>query len=411
MRYRVNDQIVFQKPPGGPLVPWLSGLAESLRTQRFPHQTIHRELRRLVQFSEWLEQQQIELSSLSSDDVVQYLQTRPLCSQLQESRAPLRRLMEYLRSEDVIDKEEPPPSPTPIERCVQGYVEHLRTQRGLADSTIVHYAHHARNFLQHRFGSGRLVLSHLNADDVIAFIRHEIARLSRPRSKTTVCGSLRAFLRYVHVQADGMPDLASHVPRVASWPMTSVPQGIAADQAQKLLQSVDRNTPVGRRDYAILLLLARLGLRAGAVVSLTLEDLDWTAGTLTVTLKRARHSVYPLTVEIGEAIADYLQNGRPESNERQVFLHARAPFRPFPRGCNLADMIRCRIDRAGVEAPTRGTHQFRHALATQMQRKGVSLSEIGDVLGHRSANTTRIYAKVDVVALRTLALPWPGGVQ
>jgi len=228
MRYRVNDQIVFQKPPGGPLVPWLTGLAESLKTQRFPHQTIHVELRRIVQFSEWLEHQQIELSSLSPDDVVQYLQTRPLRSQLQDSRAPLRRLMEYLRSEDVIDPEEPAPPPTPAECCVQDYVEHLRNQRGLADGTIVHYARHARKFLQHRFGSGKVVLSNLNADDVIAFVRDETARLPSRRSKAKVSGSLRAFLRYVHVHAEDMPDLASHVPRVASWPMTSVPQGIAA---------------------------------------------------------------------------------------------------------------------------------------------------------------------------------------
>ncbi|MYH30231.1 MAG: tyrosine-type recombinase/integrase [Acidobacteria bacterium] len=411
MRYRINDQIVFQKPPGGPLVPWLTGLAESLKTQRFPHQTIHVELRRIVQFSEWLEHQQVELSSLSPADVVQYLQTRPLRSQQQGSRAPLRRLLEYLRSEDVIDPEEPAPPPTPAECCVQDYVEHLRKQRGLAEDTIVNYARQARNFLQHRFASGKVVLSHLNADDVIAFVRDETARLPSPKSKAKVSGSLRAFLRYVHVHADGMPDLASYVPRVASWPMSSLPRAIAADQTQKLLKSVDRTTPVGRRDYAILLLLARLGLRAGAIVFLTLEDIDWTAGTLTVTQKGARHSVYPLTEEIGEAIADYLQNGRPKSSERLVFLHARAPFRPFRRGSDLSDMIRYRIDHAGVEAPTRGSHQFRHALATEMQRRGASLSEIGDVLGHRSANATRIYAKVDVVALRSLALPWPGGVQ
>ena len=411
MRYRVNDQIVFQKPPVGPLVPWLSGFAATLNVWRFSQQTIHHQLREIVHFSEWLEQQQIDLSSLSSEDVAQYSQTRVLRSQQRDSRAPLRRLMKYMRSEDVIEQEKPAGPPTPAERCVRDYVQFLRDQRGLAESTIVHYAYHARNFLQHRFCTGEVVLSQLNSDDVIAFVRHEIARLTSRKAKAAVSGPLRAFLRYVHVHAEGMPDLASYVPRVASWPMTSVPQGIAADQAQKLLKSVDRTTAVGRRDYAILLLLARLGLRAGEIVFLTLEDVDWRAGTLTVTLKRARHSVYPLTEEIGEAIADYLQNGRPESNDRQVFLHARAPFRPFPRGAALCDMIRDRVERAGVEAPTHGTHQFRHALATQMLHKGASLSEIGDVLGHRRQNTTRIYAKVDIVALRTLALPWPGGAQ
>ena len=411
MRYRVNDQIVFQKPPVGPVVPWLSGFAETLNARRFSLGTIHRQLRRMVQFSEWLEQQQIELASLSSKGVAQYLQTRPLRSQQRDSQASLRRLMEYLRYEGVIEQEEPARPPTPAERCVQDYVQFLREQRGLAEGTIVHYAYRARNFLQHRFCGGEVVLSQLNANDLIAFVRHEIARLTSRRAKATVSVSLRAFLRYVHVHAEGMPDLASCVPRVASWPMTSVPQGIAADQAQKLLKSVDRTRPVGRRDYAILLLLARLGLRGSEIVFLKLEDVDWTAGTLTVTQKRARHSVYPLTEEIGEAIADYLQNGRPVSNDRQVFLHARAPFRPFRRGGDLGNMIRDRIRRAGVEAPTRGTHQFRHALATQMLLKGASLSEIGDVLGHRRVNTTRIYAKVDIVALRTLALPWPGGAQ
>ena len=411
MRYRVNDRIVFQKPPGGPLLPWLSGLAQALNARRFFHTTIHCELRRLVHFSEWLDQQQIELSSLSYNDVTQYLQTRPLRSQLRDSRPPLRRLMEYLRFEGVIDGEKPARPPTPAECCLQEYTQYLDKQHGLAEGTIVGRAICLRNFLQHRFGKGEVVLSQLKADDVIAFVRHETARVTSRETMRSVTSALRAFLRYVYAHAEEMPDLAPQVPKVATWPMTSVPRAIKADQAQKLLESVDRSTPVGRRDYAILLLLARLGLRAGQIVFRLLEDLDWRAGTLTVTQKRARRSAYPLTEEIGEAIADYLRNGRPESNERQVFLHARAPFRPFRRGSDLSDMIRDRIGRAGVEAPTRGTHQFRHALATEMLHKGASLSEIADVLGHRHPHTTQIYAKVDVVALRTLALPWPGGVQ
>ena len=411
MRYRVNDQIVFQKPPGGPLVPWLSGYAEALNAHRFSRETIHGQLRQIVQFSEWLEGQHIELPSLCLGDVAQYLQTRPLLSQQRDSRAPLRRLIEYLQHEGVLVWEDATPPPKPAERCVQGYVQYLRTQRGLAEATIVNYAFCARRFLQHRFGDGDVVLTELNAVNVIAFVRDETARLTSRNSMARVSGPLRAFLRYVHVHEEGMPDLVAQVPRVANWPMATVPRGIATDQAEKLLNSVDRMTPVGRRDYAILLLLTQLGLRASEIVFLTLEGLDWRAGTLTVTQKRARHSVFPLTEEIGDAIADYLRNGRPESNDRRVFLHARAPFRSFRRGSDLCDMIRYRLARAGVEAPTCGTHQFRHALATQMLQKGASLGEIGDVLGHRSSDTTRIYAKVDVVALRTLALPWPGGVR
>ena len=411
MRYRVNDQILFQKPPVGPLVPWLNGFAEALNAQRFSHRTVHEALRWIAHFSEWLEQQQIGLFSVSGEDVTRYLQTRPLRSQRRSTRAPVRRLMMYLQCEGVIEQDNPARPPTSVERCVQEYVQYLREQRGLAEDTIVYYSFRAGNSLQHRFGQGEVVLSQLNAADVIAFVRHETDRVTSRRSKAVVAGSLRAFLRYVHAREEGMPDLASQVPKVASWPMTSVPRAIAVDQAQKLLNSVNRGTPVGRRDYAILLLLIRLGLRAVEIVFLTLEDVDWAAGTLTVTLKGGRRSVYPLTEEIGEAIADYLRNGRPKSNERRVFLQTRAPFRAFRRGCNLGDMIRDRVERAGVDAPTRGTHQFRHALASKLLNEGVSLSDIGDVLGHRKADTTRIYAKVDILALRTLALPWPGGAQ
>ena len=411
MRYRVNDQIFFQEPPVGPLVPWLNGFAEALGAQKFSHRTIQDGLRWVVHFSKWLEQQQIKVSGLSCEDVARYVQTRPLRSERRNMRAPLRRLVEYLRQVGVIEREELPRPPTPAERCVQDYVQYLREQRGLAEATIVYYSFHAGNFLRYLFGHGEVVLPKLNAADVLAFLRHATARVTSRRSKALVAGSLRAFLRYAHGREEGMPNLAIQVPKVASWPITSVPRAIAADQVQKLLKSVDRNTSVGRRDYAMLLLLSRLGLRAGEITSLTLDDVDWRAGTLTVTLKGGRRSVYPLTEEIGEAIADYLQTGRPESDDRQVFLQVKAPFRPFRRGCGLADIVRSRVERAGVDAPTRGTHQFRHGLATQMLRKGVSLSEIGDVLGHRQADTTRIYAKVDIGALRTLAQPWPGGVQ
>lgn len=411
MRYRINDQVLFQEPPVGPLVPWLNELAEELNAKNLARRTVHDGLRRVARFSEWLEQQQITVSNLSSEDVARYVRTRRLQSEQRNTRAPLRRLMEYLRSVGVIEQEKPPPLPTPAERCVKDYVQYLREQRGLAEATIVYYSFHASNFLQYRFGHGEVALSTLNAADVVGFVRHATARVTASRSKAAVAGSLRAFLRYAHGREEGMSDLATQVPKVASWPITSVPRAIDFDQTQKLLNSVDRSTPIGRRDYAILLLLARLGLRAGEITSLTLDDVDWRAGTLTVTLKGGRRSVYPLTEEIGEAIAHYLQAGRPESKNRQVFLKVKAPFQPFRRGGSLGDIVRDRVERTGVDAPTRGTHQFRHGLATQMLRNGASLGEISDVLGHRHPDTTRIYAKVDIVALRTLALPWPGGVQ
>jgi integrase/recombinase XerD len=177
-----------------------------------------------------------------------------------------------------------------------------------------------------------------------------------------------------------------------------------------LLASVNRQTAVGCRDYAILLLLARLGLRAGEVAFLELDDIDWRSGQLSVRGKGGQRNELPLPADVGKAIAAYLQHGRPRSNSRRVFLRVKAPITGFRRSNGVITLVRHSLQRAGIDAPTMGAHQFRHGLATQMLSHGASLSEIGEVLGHRHPQTTSIYAKVNIKALRTLAVPWPGGV-
>jgi site-specific recombinase XerD len=206
-------------------------------------------------------------------------------------------------------------------------------------------------------------------------------------------------------------DLAAAVPIVANWSMASIPRAIGAEQVRRLLASIDRHTAIGRRDYAIVLLLARLGLRSGEVAFLELEDINWDAGQVSVQGKRGHRTALPLPADVGAAIAAYLRHGRPRSTGRRVFLRSKAPIRGFLGQCGVGSIVRHALHRAGIQAPTKGAHQFRHALATQMLRHGASLTEIGDALRHRSTQTTTIYAKVDLKALRTLALPWPGGVR
>lgn len=178
-----------------------------------------------------------------------------------------------------------------------------------------------------------------------------------------------------------------------------------------MLASIDRHTAMGRRDYAILLLLARLGLRSGEVAFLELDDLEWNAGQLSVRGKSGPRSDLPLPPEVGKAIAAYLRRGRPQSPSRRVFLRAKAPLRGFRGSCGVGSIVRHCLQRAGLDAPTYGAHQFRHGLATELLRQGASLGEIGELLGHHSPQTTKIYTKVDLDALRTLALPWPGGAR
>jgi site-specific recombinase XerD len=282
--------------------------------------------------------------------------------------------------------------------------------RALARPTIINYVPFIRSFLEDRFGSGRVTLSRLCAGDVVRFVQRQAPRLHRKRAKLMTT-ALRSFLHYARYLGEITLDLAAAVPIVANWSMTSIPRAISAEHVRQLLASIDRRTAVGRRDYAILLLLARLGLRSGEVAFLELGDIDWNAGQLNVRGKSGQRNGLPLSTEVGKAIAAYLRRGRPDSTSRRIFLRAKAPIGAF-RGANgVGSIVRHSLERAGIEATTTGTHQFRHGLATEMLRQGASLSEIGELLGHRHPQTTKIYTKVDIKALRTLALPWPGGVR
>ena len=280
----------------------------------------------------------------------------------------------------------------------------------MAPTTILSYVPFVRTFLEDRFGTGRVSLSTLRAGDVVEFVQSMAPRMHKKRAKIMTT-ALRSFLHYSCCESEGVADLVASVPAVANWSMDSVPRAIPADEVHRLLASIDRTTAKGRRDYAILLLFARLGLRLSEVAFLELDDIDWRTATLHVRTKGGIRNDFPLSQEVGGAIADYLRHGRPSSDSRRVFLRVRAPISGFHSPGGVGSLIRHALERAGVNAPTRGAHQFRHALSTEMLRHGASLNEIGDVLGHRHPDTTRIYAKVDLDALRPLALPWPGGVR
>jgi integrase len=220
--------------------------------------------------------------------------------------------------------------------------------------------------------------------------------------------ALRSFLRYLRYQGEISVDLAACVPSVAVWSLSTVPKFLPAGTVQRFLDQCERNTPDGKRNYAVLLLLARLGLRACEIVSMSLDDIDWDDGRLTIRCKGGRWAQLPLPADVGEAIAIYLRSGRPCSSCRHVFLRHRAPIHGFTQSTTVSAIVRRALIRAGIDSVRKGAHLFRHTLATDLLREGSSLDEIGELLRHRSPNTTAVYAKVDLVALRTLALPWPG---
>ena len=412
MKYIINNQVVLSQKPEGPLKEYIDSFAEYTSTLGYALNSIHRQVLLAACFSRWLKQNEIELNHITSDHPRQYLQYR--VQQVRPSSgdaAALSHLIDFLRSEDVIPAEAiSVPQLTPAECCVLAYEKYLREARNLAEATILNYVPFARWFLKDCFGAGSIKISTLCARDIVRFVQRQAPRLHMKRAKLMTC-ALRSFLTYLRYQGELVLDLAGAVPIVANWSMPSVPRAISTEQVSQLLASIDRRTATGRRDYAILLLLARLGLRSGEVAFLELNDIDWNTGTLKVCGKGGLRNEFPLPLEVGKAIARYLRDGRPLSTSRRVFLRAKAPICGFQGASSISSIVQHSLKRAGINAPTHGAHQFRHGLATQMLRQGASLGEIGDVLGHRNPQTTKIYTKVDLDALRTLALPWPGGVQ
>jgi len=413
MKYIVDNRINLSRAPEGPLVTSIEPFARSLREQGYTLDSTHQQVHLAACFSQWLRQREVVLRAITSDHPQQYLRYR--ARQVRPCRgdaAALQHLLDFLRRERVITTEKKASAGllTPAELCAQAYEQHLREARGLARATIVNYVPFIRSFLKDRFGGRPATLSQLCARDVVAFVQRQARRLHPKRAKL-LTSALRSFLQYARYRGEVQLDLAAAVPIVPNWSMSSIPRAIEPDQVRQLLASIDRNTAMGRRDYAILLLLARLGLRSSEVAFLELDEIDWKAGQLSVRGKRGQRSDLPLSAEVGKAIATYLRYGRPPSSSRRVFLRAKAPIRGLLGPQAISSLVRHNLVRAGIQAPTRGAHQFRHGLATEMLRQGASLGEIGELLGHHNPETTKIYTQVDLAALRTLALPWPGGVR
>jgi len=412
VKYIINGDVGLSRPPEGPLAAQIGAFAKWASEQGYARYSRYRQVLLAAGFSRWLGQRAVRPCRVSSDQLSRYLRSRARRVRRHRSDAgALTQFMDFLRRQRVVPAEKIAPRRlTAVEQAAQAFEHYLCEERARARTTRVNYLPFIHSFLTDRFGHGPVTLSRLCAADVVRFVQRQAPRLHLKRAKLLTT-ALRSFLHYARYRGDVALDLAAAVPTVANWSMTSIPRAIPAESVRQLLASISRQTAIGRRDYAILLLLARLGLRASEVVFLTLDDIDWDAGQVSVRGKRDRRSALPLPADVGEAIAAYLRHGRPRSTSRRVFLRAKAPIGGLLGPSAIGSLVRQALTRAGVSAPTTGAHQFRHALATQMLRHGASLAEIGEVLRHRSPQTTTIYAKVDLEALQTLALPWPGGVR
>lgn len=409
-----SDQTTGAAARAGPLGQYIAGYVEKLVGAGYARATIRWRLCLVCVFGRWVDRAQLRVCDLDEEAIEQHVREGLVCGRRCRAIAgALRRFLDHLRAAGVTTtapKARPCQLLTAVERRYRRFLEE---ERGLAPPTIENYLSLLRQFLVHRFGEEPVSACALGPRDAADYLLEHAHRVSPGRASLMVT-TLRSFFRFLLQHGEIQSDLAAAVPTVANWQRTRLPRYIAPADVERVVQACDRGTKTGRRDYAILLLLARLGLRAGEIVALRLDDVDWRAGTLTVRGKGSRHEKLPLPIEVGKALVGYVRRSRPPSaGTRRFFVRARAPLRGFAGPAAVTTLVRRAIERAGVDAPYRGAHLLRHSLATGMLQKGASLAEIGEILRHRSTNSTEIYAKVDLHALRSVALPWPtrGGVR
>ncbi|MGH3637316.1 MAG: site-specific integrase, partial [Mycobacterium sp.] len=392
----------------GPLTAFVPGYRCKLLALGYTSETVRGLLKVLGQLGRWMTDNEVAVSQLDWETIEHFLAYRSADSFRQMPHRPgLRLLLELLVDEHVVKTQDPAPL-TGLGELLRDYRQWLIEERGLAETTVLRYQNCARRFLGPRTThDGAVAVACLTGIDVSAFLLAEAQRCSIGASKGRVA-ELRALLRYLYLRGSTPTLLSGSIPPVAGWRDTTIPPSLSRGDVTALLDGCDRSTVSGLRDFAMLMLLARLGLRSIEVARLELDDIDWRSGEIRVRGKSRRIDRMPLPVEVGDAVSAYLLDGRPRTQHRQVFLTLHAPIRGVHADL-LGDVVRRSCARAGL--PVVGAHRLRHALATALLSDGVHLVDISAVLRHRDLATTAIYAKVDISSLRGVAQPWPGALR
>lgn len=388
----------------GPLAPFAAGFAVELVGRGYRPRSVSGQLELMAHLSRWAAEEGLELAELTEKAAERFLAVRRERDVSLRSWRALGPLVVYLRGLGVIP-DHAVPADTSVERLLADYREYLLHERGLTAGSVAHWERVAKLFLAERSEPLEDALRQLTAGEVTGFVVAQCAPGHRSGSTAkTLTSGLRSLLRYLHLAGFTEIPLAQAVPRAAGWRLNTLPRPLEAEQVARLLESCDRSTVVGRRDLAILTLLARLGLRAGEVAGLRLDDIDWRAGEVTIRGKGSTTERLPLSHDVGQALADYLRDGRPPADFREVFATVLAPrCRLSPSA--VVGVVRYACKRAGMEPV--GAHRLRHTIASDLLHAGTPLAQIAPILRHASVATTAVYAKVDRDALRALARPWP----
>lgn len=404
-----SNRTLSQHYDAGPLLPHLNEFADVLLGQGYANYTTKRKLRDISELGQWLQKRHIPIDELSEFCINRFVRYR-------KKRNPSRRNVQstfkqfiiFLCDNGMLSALTPEVKDSEIQRIENSFAKYLQQERGLNQATLKNYLPTVRRLLTDRFGDRKIIFNELRPRDVSAFIIRytQTMSLSRVQLMATI---LRGFFRFLHMRGETNIDLSGAIPTVPRWQFSKIPKFLQPEQVKRVLQGCDKNTAVGQRNYAILLLLARLGLRAGEIAYMELDDILWETGEIIVKGKSKREEKLPLPHDVGQAIATYLQDVRPQCSSRRLFINLHAPLQGFSGSVAVCSIVRRALVRAGINMDFKGTHLFRHTLATNMLRGGAAISEIGEILRHQSPMTTEIYAKVDFKALQAIALSWPGG--
>jgi site-specific recombinase XerD len=403
----------IQRLRSGPLGPYMDGFAATLKERGYSYTTASKYLRSASHFGWFVHRHKGTVGSINDETLVAFRRHLTRC------RCPLRHggkaihhtqygaklFVKFLRDIGVIKRQSANRTKDTELPVIVAFRQWLETHRGSAKDTLRLYCRGAVQLLD-QLGSDT---SRYDAKGVRGFFQRQASQISRS-SAEKLATSLRAFLRYLSIHGNCQTGLDRAIPTVAGWRLATLPRCLTATEVQRILDYCDGDSHRGIRNRAIILLLARLGLRAGDVAGLRLSDIDWQNGTVVVAGKARRQVTLPLPQEIGDAILKYLEC-RPRVETDRVFVTAIAPFQPFRRGDSVSSVVKRAMQRAGVESPRKGAHILRHTAATEMLRQGCSLYQIGSVLRHRTIDTTAYYAKVDVALLKLVAQPWPEVIQ
>lgn len=379
-----------------------------LRHRGYAANTVGQYVAIAKRFSRWLRHPRTRRQVIEEGCIERFIrrcQARGQLRQVHHIRSSLRLLVRMLRERGELAQEKSPV--TAVDAVIQKFTVYLRDTCGLAESTCIRHVGYVRQFLKQTYGNRPLQLKRLRPKDVTSFLRQHTEHLT-PGCVQTLAAALRRFLRHLQLQGVCKEALVWSVPPTRRSKLASIPRTMSDEQLNKLLSSFDRSTAMGRRNYAMVALMSTLGLRASEVAVLQLDDLDWRNSSLRISSPKTRRmKTLPLPHTAGEAIADYLRHGRPSTSHRYVFARHVAPRNVPLQSCAIRQMAIRAYRCCGFDPRWKGTHILRHTVATQLHQRGAALKEVADLLGHRSIETSAIYAKVNLPALAAVALPWP----